>query len=128
MRSCAALFIAGFSFVTGTLVLSAANASPAATNNQCWGDLAHQMGELGIMGTHSKASSPFNPTPADPRIGVANQGLLLEEQGRIEEGDPAEGGMGNHAIFVGSIAGSITPTGEPIVCDGTAGNPGPAVP
>jgi hypothetical protein len=81
-----------------------------------------------VLGTHSKASSPFNPTPADPRIGVANQGLLLEEQGRIEEGDPAEGGMGNHAIFVGSIAGSITPTGEPIVCDGTAGNPGPAVP
>ena len=110
------------------LAPSAAHASKAATNNQCWGDLAHQMGQFGIMGTHSAASSPFNATPNDPRFGAANQGRLLEDQGRIEEGAPGEGGMGNHAILVGSIAGIITPNGRPIECDGTPGNPGPALP
>src|SRR5262249_40019849 len=39
-------------------------ADSSATLNQCWGDIASQMGQFGAMGLHSAASSPFNPTPA----------------------------------------------------------------
>jgi hypothetical protein len=103
----------------------AATDKPAATNNECWGDIANQVGQLGVMGVHSAASSPFNPTPEDPRLGVANQGLLLEQQGKITEGDPGQGGMGNHAIFVGGLAGGPISSND-LLCDGTPGNPGPA--
>ena len=81
-----------------TVVATAALGASSATLNQCWGDIAAQMGEGGFMGVHSAASSPFNPTPEDPRIGVANQGI------NIGAGEPGVGGNGQHAITVGGLA------------------------
>lgn len=132
MRSTFRMFSTSALIAVGVGVVGAAHASNEATNNQCWGDLAHQMGQKGLMGIHSAASSPFNGTPENPRIGVANQGRFLETIGVIDEGDPGEGGQGNHAIAVGSIAfllldGNGQPIGgPPLLCDGTPGNPGPA--
>jgi hypothetical protein len=110
----------------------AAEASPEAKINQCWGDISNQMGTLGLMGVHSAASSPFNATPEDPRVGVANQGR------KINAGEPGEGGNGIHAIMVGSLAFNensgtgvlVDKDGQPVTsdltCTGTSGNPGPA--
>lgn len=130
MRYILRLFSTSILIALGVGVAGVAHASKQATNNQCWGDLAHQMGQHGAMGIHSAASSPFNATPENPRRGVANQGRFLEQIGVIDEGDPGQGGQGNHAIAVGGIA-SILPDrdgtiGVPLLCDGTPGNPGPA--
>ena len=95
-------------------------AASSATNNECWGDIANQMGQLGAMGVHSAASSPFNPTPDDPRIGVANANTT-------EDGEPGDGGIGNHAIRVGGfVGGNLTDNDgniieEDLLCDGTPG-------
>ena len=124
------LFSTSILIALGVGVAGVAHASKQATNNQCWGDLAHQMGQLGLMGVHSAASSPFNPTPAEPRLGVANQGRTLGG----DEFEPGNGGQGNHAIAVGKLASILKDRdgqalGVPLVCDGTPGNPGPvAVP
>ena len=127
MRYILRLFSTSILVAVGVGVAGVAHASKQATNNQCWGDLAHQMGQLGLMGVHSAASSPFNATPEGPRLGVANQGRTLGG----DEFEPGNGGQGNHAITVGAIASILKdrdgqPIGVPLLCDGTPGNPGPA--
>jgi hypothetical protein len=116
-----------------TVALSA----PSANTNQCWGDIASQLGQAGAMGPHSAASSPFTPTPEDPRRGVANQSRFLEDIGVISTGEPGQGGNGLHAIANGGLIGSVpgglpSNTGDPLtanlICDGTPGNPPPVLP
>lgn len=93
-------------------------AEPDATLNQCWGDIASQFAQRGLVGEHSRAGSDFT---SQPRDGVANQGI------EIGAGEPGDGGNGQHAILVGDIVDDFI-GGEPILCDGTPGNPGPAIP
>lgn len=94
----------------------AATASPDARMNQCWGDIASQVGQEGVMGQHSRAKDPLGRPESQPRLGVANQGRFLEDNGIIEEGDPGQGGIGNHAIVVGGLFGTL-PGEEPLTCD-----------
>lgn len=105
--------------LSGTLVLGAglgltgvAYAAPAATMNSCWGQITQEFTELGtgIIGQHSSANSSFTPTPGEDepplgRKGVANQSRFLEEIEVIENGEPSEGGNGEHAIANGEPLG-----------------------
>jgi len=106
-----------------------------ASTNQCWGDIASQLAQRGQMGQHSSSHSVFTPNPGEGgREGVGNQSRLLAEQGRIETGEPGQGGNGLHAIANGALVGFIDPvtggpgSGDPILCDGTPGNPPPDTP
>jgi hypothetical protein len=112
--------------------MAQAQTQPSATTNQCWGDVASQLGQRGITGQHSSSHSVFTPDPGEGgRKGVANQNQVLADNGDISTGDPGEGGNGLHAIFVGGLVGTVDPVtggqgdGDPIVCDGTPGNPPP---
>jgi len=128
------LFPASLVLAIGLVMAGMAQAQeqPPATTNQCWGDVASEMGQRGIMGQHSSSHSVFTPDPGDGgREGVANQNQVLADDGVISTGDPGEGGNGLHAIAVGELVGTINPvtgaegTADPIVCDGTPGNPPP---
>lgn len=77
--------------------------------NQMWGDIASQLGELGVMGEHSSAAGTFTPDPGDGgRTGVGN---LSKDDARFQlpDGDShtnlADGGQGLHAIFQASRLG-----------------------
>ena len=71
---------------------TAALAGPTATLNQCWGEIASDVGELGVMGDHTSAGSSFTE---QPREGVKNAGANEAEE------DAGDGGLGLHAIRVG---------------------------
>ena len=101
---------------------------PAATKNSCWGQVTKEFAALapGTIGTHSSASSPFTPTPPalDPesedspplgRRGVANQSRFLEEIGAVDNGEPGEGGNGEHAL---ANAAGVPGLEETLSCDG----------
>jgi hypothetical protein len=87
-----------------------ADAAPAATNNQCWGDNLSQFAKTGLVGQHSRAHDPLFRPESQPREGVGNVSKDFN--------DLSAGGQGDHAIAVGALLG--------IECDGTSGNPGPA--
>lgn len=98
-------------FITASAALAlsaaAASASPEATLNRCWGELAAYMGENGIMGQHSSAHGFFTPDPGEGgRKGVGN---VTKE----EHSDPSEGGQGEHAIVVGALLGAPFLAGLP---------------
>jgi hypothetical protein len=74
---------------------SAAQAQDAATLNHCWGDIASDVGQLGLMGQHSRRDSTMRPEQ-QPRRGVGN--VSKEDFG---DGTLSEGAQGTHAIVVG---------------------------
>jgi hypothetical protein len=84
----------------GTAHAAANEEKPRATNNACWGAVTKEFAALdqGIIGEHSSSHSPFTPDPGDPRKGVANQSRFLEDIGVAEEGEPGQGGNGDHAM------------------------------
>ena len=117
--------------MTAGLTTAALSAS-TATNNQCWGDIAQQVGSFGAMGEHTRAGAPFT---SQPRQGAANANTTAD-------GAPGDGGLGNHAIRVGGFVdnvatnpdlaiqdkdGNVLGLDGPLVCDGTPGNPGPGL-
>ena len=124
-------YIVVLSFMLTIPAIPHALAASSATNNQCWGDIAHQMGQLDAMGVHSRAGATFT---SQPRQGAANANTTAD-------GEPGDGGLGNHAIRVGGLIDNVATNPdfavrdkdgeiltEALVCDGTAGNPGPAIP
>src|SRR5262249_43310393 len=129
-RSCI-LTATVFAITAGLSTATLADSS--ATLNQCWGDIASQMGQFGAMGLHSAASSPFNPTPAagpnaptnaGPRLGVANASPAPRLG--LEPTLPGEGGIGEHAVINGSLVDNVpgglpTNTGtvltQDLICD-----------
>ena len=88
---------------------SAAQAQDAATLNHCWGDIASDFGQLGLMGEHSRAHDSTMRPEQQPRRGVGNVSK------RTWDGTLSEGAQGTHAIVVG---GQIPEElGGPLVCD-----------
>ena len=129
MRRGLKMLSTGFVLTFALSTTGAVHAAPEANTNQCWGDIASQLAQRGQMGQHSSSHSVFTPDPGDGgRRGVANQGIA------VGAGVPGEGGNGQHAILVGGLVGTLDPvTGEPgepdpILCDGTPGNPPPDTP
>jgi hypothetical protein len=76
-----------------------------ANLNQFWGDIASQLGMLGIMGEHSAESGTFTPNAGDGgRTGVGNLSKddprFLPEDATAGTGDAlANGAQGFHAVF-----------------------------
>ena len=89
-RSC--IFAAALIAVTATATTTALGAS-TATLNQCWGEIASDVGNLGVMGDHTNANGQFIE---QPREGVRKAGATAAEE------DAGNGGLGLHAIRVGS--------------------------
>jgi hypothetical protein len=81
--------------------------SGTATDNHCWGDIASDVGQLGLMGEHARRNSTMRPEQ-QPREGVGN--VSKEKYGPL-----SEGGQGDHAIDVGSQIPEEL--GGPLVCD-----------
>lgn len=70
-----------------------------ATLNHCWGDIASQVAQSGIMGEHSSAAGTFTPDPGDGgRTGVGNVSKNF--------GDLSDGSQGTHAIVNGGRLGA----------------------
>src|SRR5215204_5491865 len=73
--------------------------------NQAWGNIASQLGELGVMGEHSSAAGVFTPNPGDGgRQGVGNVSQddlrFLPDGAEAGTGDAlANGAQGFHAVF-----------------------------
>jgi hypothetical protein len=124
-------YIVVLSLIVTMPAIPDALAASSATNNQCWGDISQQMGELGAMGVHTRAGATFT---SQPRQGAANANTT-------EDGEPGDGGLGNHAIRVGGLIEVVASNPEiavrdkdgqilteALVCDGTPGNPGPSIP
>lgn len=71
--------------------------------NQFWGDIASQLGSLGVMGEHSSSHGVFTPDPGDGgRQGVGNVSktdLRFLNPDELGENNLANGGQGLHAVF-----------------------------
>ena len=82
-----------------TILAVPAYAQDDATLNHCWGDIASQVGQSGIMGEHSSAAGTFTPDPGDGgRTGVGNVSKNF--------GDLSAGSQGTHAIVNGGRIGA----------------------
>lgn len=79
--------------------------------NRFWGDIASQLGALGVMGEHSSAHGVFTPDPGDGgRQGVGNLSKTDLRFLNPDEIDPvnnlAVGGQGLHAVFQAARLGA----------------------
>jgi hypothetical protein len=74
-------------FAASTGISTAALAGPTATKNQCWGEVASDVGNLGLMGEHTNADAQETP----------REGVLLAGKEELGEEDAGTGGLGKHA-------------------------------
>lgn len=87
--------------IGGLFMATPAFAQDDATLNRCWGDIASQVAESGIMGAHSSSSGTFTADPGEGgRTGVGNVSKTF--------GDLSDGSQGTHAIVNGARLGAET--------------------
>ena len=97
-----------FDFTTSLGVYHIEADNPAKLN-ALWGDIASQMGQLGVMGKHSSSHGTFTPDPGEGgRTGVGN---LSKDDPRFQIGDSADtpgnaGTNGTHAISQAVLLGN----------------------
>jgi hypothetical protein len=141
------LFPTGLALALGLMTTGMAQAQttekPAATNNQCWGQVASQLARSdspfvtddmhgGGMGMHSRSG-----TAADKNGGFANNDFAPIDQPRTGVGNvskgaphntaPGDGGNGQHAVNNGEgfaqiadpVTGTLIPdgSGQTLNCD-----------
>jgi hypothetical protein len=98
MKKSCTLTAAVFALSMG--ISTAALAGKTATLNQCWGEIASDVANLGVMGDHTNANGQFIE---QPREGVRKAGTSSAEE------DAGSGGLGLHAIRVGTyFEGGLT--------------------